>query len=127
MLFATESVAIGLNLPVKTCIFTDIYKHDGSSMRILQGHEYTPEQQVRAGRLGLDTVGHVIHLNNLFRDTNVVAYKTMMNGKPQTLKSKFKISYNLLLNLIDIGETDYSCFAKRSMMQGDIEGQAQRT
>jgi superfamily II RNA helicase len=49
----------------------------------------------------------------------------MMNGKPQVLKSKFKISYNLLLNLIDIGETDYSRFAKRSMMQGDIEGQAQ--
>ena len=123
MLFATESVAIGLNLPVKTCIFTDIYKHDGTSMRILQGHEYN-QSSGRAGRLGLDTVGHVIHLNNLFRDTNVVAYKTMMNGKPQTLKSKFKISYNLLLNLIDIGETDYSCFAKRSMMQGDIEGQS---
>ena len=123
MLFATESVAIGLNLPVKTCIFTDIYKHDGTSMRILQGHEYN-QSSGRAGRLGLDTVGHVIHLNNLFRDTNVMAYKTMMNGKPQTLKSKFKISYNLLLNLIDIGETDYSCFAKRSMMQGDIEGQA---
>jgi superfamily II RNA helicase len=124
MLFATESVAIGLNLPVKTCIFTDIYKHDGSNMRVLQAHEYT-QAAGRAGRLGLDTVGNVIHLNNLFRDTNVIAYKTMMNGQPQTLKSKFKISYNLLLNLIDIGETDFSCFAKRSMMQGDIEGQAQ--
>jgi superfamily II RNA helicase len=123
LLFATESVAIGLNLPVKTCIFTDIYKHDGTSIRILQGHEYA-QSSGRAGRLGLDTVGHVIHLNNLFRNTNVVAYKTMMNGKPQTLKSKFKISYNLLLNLIDIDETDYSCFAKRSMMQGDIESQA---
>jgi len=123
MLFATESVAIGLNLPVKTCIFTDIYKHDGSSMRILQGHEYA-QSSGRSGRLGLDTIGHVFHLNNLFRDTSVIAYKTMMNGKPQSLKSKFKISYNLLLNLIDIGETDYSCFAKRSMMQGDIEGRA---
>ena len=123
MLFATESVAIGLNLPVKTCIFTDIYKHDGTSMRVLQGHEYF-QAGGRAGRLGLDTVGHVFHLNNLFRDTSVIAYKTMMNGKPQSLKSKFKISYNLLLNLIDIGETDYSCFAKRSMMQGDIEGRA---
>ena len=124
LLFATESVAIGLNLPVKTCIFTDIYKHDGTNMRVLQAHEYT-QAAGRAGRLGLDSVGHVIHLNNLFRDTNIVAYKTMMNGKPQVLKSKFKISYNLLLNLIDIGETDYSRFAKRSMMQGDIEGQAQ--
>jgi len=45
----------------------------------------------------------------------------MMKGKPQTLVSKFKISYNLLLNLIDIGETDYTKYAKRSMVQGDIE------
>ena len=122
LLFATESVAIGLNLPVKTCIFTDIYKHDGTCMRVLQAHEYT-QAAGRAGRLGLDTVGHVIHLNNLFRDTNVIAYKTMMNGKPQVLKSKFKISYNLLLNLIDIGETDYTCFAKRSMIIDDLTGQ----
>ena len=122
LLFATESVAIGLNLPVKTCIFTDIYKHDGSSMRILQGHEYQ-QASGRAGRLGLDSVGHVFHLNNLFRDTNIIAYKTMMNGKPQTLKSKFKISYNLLLNLIDIGETDYTQFANRSMMTDDLTNQ----
>ena len=119
MLFATESVAIGLNLPVKTCIFTDIYKHDGTCMRVLQAHEYT-QAAGRAGRLGLDTVGHVIHLNNLFRDTSVVAYKTMLNGKPQTLTSKFKISYNLLLNLVDIGDTNLVGFAKKSMVTGDL-------
>ena len=121
MLFATESVAIGLNLPVKTCIFTDIYKHDGTCMRVLQAHEYT-QAAGRAGRLGLDTVGHVIHLNNLFRDTSVLAYKTMMNGKPQTLTSKFKISYNLLLNLVDIGDTNLVGFAKKSMVTGDLTG-----
>jgi superfamily II RNA helicase len=121
LLFATESVAIGLNLPVKTCIFTDIYKHDGTCMRVLQAHEYT-QAAGRAGRLGLDTVGHVIHLNNLFRDTSVLAYKTMMNGKPQTLTSKFKISYNLLLNLVDIGDTNLVGFAKKSMVTGDLTG-----
>lgn len=121
LLFATESVAIGLNLPVKTCIFTDIYKHDGNSMRVLQAHEYT-QAAGRAGRLGLDTVGHVIHLNNLFRDTSVLAYKTMMNGKPQTLTSKFKISYNLMLNLVDIGDTNLVGFAKKSMVTGDLTG-----
>jgi superfamily II RNA helicase len=121
MLFATESVAIGLNLPVKTCIFTDIYKHDGTCMRVLQAHEYT-QAAGRAGRLGLDSVGHVIHLNNLFRDTSVLAYKTMMNGKPQTLTSKFKISYNLLLNLVDIGDTNLVGFAKKSMVTGDLTG-----
>ena len=119
MLFATESVAIGLNLPVKTCIFTDIYKHDGNSMRVLQAHEYS-QSSGRAGRLGLDTVGHVIHLNNLFRDISATAYKTMMNGQPQTLTSKFKISYNLLLNLIDIGDTNLVGFAKKSMVTDDL-------
>lgn len=122
LLFATESVAIGLNLPVKTCVFTDIFKHDGNSMRVLQAHEYT-QAAGRAGRLGLDSVGHVIHLNNLFRDTSATAYKTMMNGKPQTLSSKFKISYNLLLNLIDIGDTNLVGFAKQSMIIGDLNAQ----
>jgi superfamily II RNA helicase len=122
LLFATESVAIGLNLPVKSCIFTDIYKHDGTSLRILQAHEYQ-QSSGRAGRLGLDTVGHVIHLNNLFRNVDSVNYKLMMNGKPQTLTSKFKISYNLLLNLLDIGDKNLVQFAKKSMVTGDLDNQ----
>jgi superfamily II RNA helicase len=119
LLFATESVAIGLNFPVKSCIFTDIYKHDGNSLRILQGHEYV-QSSGRAGRLGLDTVGHVIHLNNLFKDIDSITYKKMMNGNPQTLTSKFKISYNLLLNLLDIGDNKIIKFAGRSMITGDL-------
>jgi superfamily II RNA helicase len=122
LLFATESVAIGLNLPVKTCIFTDVNKHDGNALRILQAHEYT-QAAGRSGRLGLDTIGHVIHLNNLFRNVDSVSYKTMMNGKPQTLTSKFKISYNLLLNLLDIGDKNLELFAKKSMVSGDLAGQ----
>ena len=122
MLFCTTSVAIGLNLPVKTSIFTDIYKHDGNCLSILQGHEYT-QAAGRAGRLGLDSVGHVIHLNNLFRNVESVSYKTMLKGKPQTLVSKFKISFNLLLNLIDIGDNDFIKFANKSMIKGDIDFQ----
>jgi superfamily II RNA helicase len=126
LLFATESVAIGLNLPVKSCIFTDIYKHDGNSMRMLQGHEYQ-QSSGRAGRLGLDKVGHAIHLNNLFRNVDHISYKTMMNGKPQKLTSKFKISYNLILNLLDIGDTQLVSFASRSMSTGDIDAQLKTT
>lgn len=123
LLFATETVAIGLNLPVKSCIFTDICKHDGKSLRVLHGHEYT-QAAGRAGRLGLDTVGHVFHLNNLYRNVDSLSYKTMMNGKPQTLVSKFKISYNLLLNLLDIGDTDFVSFAEKSMITTDLKNQA---
>jgi len=122
LLFATESVAIGLNLPVKSCIFTDINKPDGNSIRTLHGHEYV-QAGGRAGRLGLDTVGHVIHLNNLFRGVDSISYKKMMNGKPQTLTSKFKISFNLLLNLLDIGDTNLLNFTSRSMVTGDIDNE----
>jgi superfamily II RNA helicase len=122
MLFCTTSVAIGLNLPVKTAIFTDVYKHDGEFLSILQGHEYT-QAAGRAGRLGLDTVGHVIHLNNLFQNVELTAYKKMLLGKPQTLVSKFKISFNLLLNLIDIGDNNFINFAKKSMIKNDIDNQ----
>jgi superfamily II RNA helicase len=122
MLFCTTSVAIGLNLPVKTAIFTDINKHDGDCLTILQGHEYT-QAAGRAGRLGLDSVGHVIHLNNLFRNVESISYKIMLKGKPQTLVSKFKISFNLLLNLIDIGDNNFINFANKSMIKGDIDKQ----
>lgn len=120
LLFATETFAVGINMPTKTVIFTDLNKFDGTGMRPLYSHEYT-QMAGRAGRRGIDTIGHVIHLTNLFKNIDQLTLKTIMKGKPQTLVSKFKISYNLLLNLIDIGETDYTKYAKRSMVQGDIE------
>jgi len=122
ILFCTETMSVGINLPVKTTIFTDVKKFNGEINRMLYSHEYT-QAAGRAGRLGLDTVGHVIHLNNLFRNVDSVSYKTMMNGKPQTLTSKFKISYNLLLNLINIGDTNLVNFAKKSMVTGDLDNQ----
>ena len=120
LLFCTESVAIGLNLPVKTTIFTDVCKHDGNTFRMLQGHEFV-QASGRAGRLGIDTVGNVFHLNNLFRNMDTVGYKQMLSGKPQTLTSKFKISYNLILNLIDIGDSNLIDFAKKSMITGNLD------
>jgi len=122
ILFCTETMSVGINLPVKTTIFTDVCKFDGTGSRMLYGHEYT-QAAGRAGRLGLDTVGHVIHLNNLFRDINGAEYMTMMKGAPQTLSSKFKISYNLLLNLIDIGDRNILDFSKRSMVTNEIDSQ----
>jgi superfamily II RNA helicase len=122
ILFCTETMSVGINLPVKTTIFTDINKFNGEIVRTLHGHEYT-QAAGRAGRLGLDTVGHVIHLNNLFRNVDSISYKTMMNGKPQVLTSKFKISYNLLLNLLDIGDQNLTQFASRSMITGDLDDQ----
>ena len=122
ILFCTETMSVGINLPVKTTIFTEVSKYDGVSMRMLLGHEYT-QAAGRAGRLGLDKVGHVIHLNNLFHERESASYRTMMKGAPQTLTSKFKISYNLLLNLIDIGDTNLIDFSRKSMLTNEIDSE----
>jgi antiviral helicase SKI2 len=98
LLFATETFSIGLNMPIKTAIFTSIYKFDGNENRVLYPHEYI-QAAGRAGRRGIDVVGNVIHLHNLF-NCNIEEYRNMLKGQPQKLISKFKFSYNLILNKI---------------------------
>jgi superfamily II RNA helicase len=125
LLFATETFSIGVNMPTKTVIFTDVNKFDGTINRILYSHEMS-QMSGRAGRRGIDKIGNCFHLNNLFRNVDSVNYKQMMNGKPQTLTSKFKISYNLLLNLLDNGDNNLIKFASRSMVTGDINSQIEQ-
>jgi len=123
LLFATESFAIGLDCPIKTAIFTGTMKFDGTSERILMSHEYT-QMAGRAGRRGIDTIGHVVHCNNLFKVPSMEEYKTMLGGKPQQLVSKFRISYSLVLNLLKNGKTkmtDFVKFTENSMVHEEIQ------
>lgn len=99
LLFATESFAIGLDCPIKTAIFLGLSKFDGCNERYLMSHEYT-QMAGRAGRRGIDTIGHVVHCNNLFPLLSQTDYRVMLGGKPQELVSKFRISYPLILNLM---------------------------
>ena len=74
----------------------------------------------RAGRRGLDTIGHVIHLNNMFELPYSTDYENMVNGNPQLLQSKFQISYNLVLNFLQFNNNTLD-FANKSMCNGEIE------
>ena len=103
VLFATESFAIGLDCPIKTAIFTGLTKFDGTDHRWLFSHEYT-QMAGRAGRRGIDTIGHVIHCNNLFTLPTMSEYRDILCGKPQALVSKFRISYSWILNLLSSSE-----------------------
>ena len=94
ILFATETFAVGINMPTKTVIFSSLKKWDGNKNRNLFSHEYI-QMSGRAGRRGLDKEGHVIHLNNLFELESSVEYKKMLCGSPPEIVSKFKISYNI--------------------------------
>ena len=74
LLFATETFAVGINMPTKTVIFTSLTKYNGNTMRLILPHEYT-QMAGRAGRRGIDTVGHVIHCNNIFEMPSFNEYK----------------------------------------------------
>jgi len=123
LLFATESFAIGLNCPIRTAIFTSLTKFDGRGPRFLLPHEYN-QAASRCGRRSIDTIGHVIHCNNLFDLPTSVEYKNMLCGKPQTLVSKFRISFAIVLNLMrnrsDCTMADFVGFVEKSMIQNEL-------
>lgn len=122
LLFATESFAIGLNCPIRTAIFTSLTKYDGLRMRFLLPHEYN-QAASRCGRRGLDTIGHVIHCNNLFDMPTSNEYKEILCGKPQTLVSKFRISFPVILNLMRNNKcalSDFVEFVDKSMCKNEI-------
>lgn len=97
VLFATETFAVGINMPTRTVLFTDLYKFDGSHSRLFLPHEYT-QMAGRAGRRGIDTVGHVIHLSNLFHSTSVTDYREVMSGNAPKLVSKFEAASDWVLS-----------------------------
>ena len=101
VLFATETFSVGLNMPIRTTIFTNIYKFDGTQYRLLHPHEFT-QAAGRAGRRGIDTKGNVIHLLNLYRDHSIRDMDILLKGIPPSLVSKFKMSYHLFWNDMSI-------------------------
>ena len=121
VLFATETFAVGINMPTKTVMFTNMSKFTEDGLRRIHSHEYT-QMAGRAGRRGLDTIGHVIHLPNMYSNNLPCwnEYKNILSGKPQVLISKFKISYHLLLNMIDAEDYSFDSFVEKSMMQNEI-------
>ena len=119
ILFATETFAVGINMPAKSVIFSSLQKFDGRGFRYLYPHEYT-QMAGRAGRRGMDKRGHVFHLNNMFELPSLPEYKQILCGKPQSITSKFQIHYNLIIRLISIGKLDIKSFVEKSMLQNYV-------
>lgn len=127
LLFATETFAVGINMPTKTVIFSSVSKFSGESMRYLLSHEYT-QMAGRAGRRGIDTIGHVIHCNNLFPIPDNTTYKKMLTGSPKMLTSQFKVSFNLILSILSANanklchgiDSELITFMEKSFIKNDI-------
>lgn len=117
VLFATETFAMGLNLPTRTVVFSGYRKHDGHSFRNLHPGEYT-QMAGRAGRRGLDTVGSVIIVPPGGDEAPpVVDLQKMILGEPQKLRSQFRLTYNMILNLLRVEALKIEEMIKRSFSE----------
>lgn len=99
VLFATETFSIGLNMPAKTVVFTNVRKYDGVNFRWVSGGEYI-QMSGRAGRRGLDDRGIVILMIDEQMEPTVA--KGMVTGQADRLDSAFHLSYNMILNLLRV-------------------------
>jgi len=94
-LFATETFAVGINMPTKTVVFTNFRKHDTEGLRLLRTDEYI-QMAGRAGRRGKDTEGLVIYLHDRKPET-LEDVQHMMTGRTQVITSRLDFHYNLLI------------------------------
>ncbi|KAL8729550.1 MAG: hypothetical protein Q9166_004630 [cf. Caloplaca sp. 2 TL-2023] len=117
VLFATETFAMGLNLPTRTVVFSGFRKHDGRNFRELLPGEYT-QMAGRAGRRGLDPVGSVIIVNQGSEEAPPAAtLKQMILGDPTKLRSQFRLTYNMILNLLRVEALKVEEMIKRSFSE----------
>jgi superfamily II RNA helicase len=117
VLFATETFAVGVNMPTKTVIFPKLKKYSNNSFRYLRTDEYL-QMAGRAGRRGLDKFGNVIILP-IDEMMEKLPLKKMMIGKSPSIVSKFKLNYQFLLKIMLNKTHDLSKFMDCSLLNVD--------
>jgi antiviral helicase SKI2 len=118
-------------MPAKCVVFSDIRKHDGRAFRQLLPGEYT-QMAGRAGRRGLDTTGTVIIIAHdslpevcIFtlavpdysRIGQLTTLQNMILGIPTKLTSQFRLTYNMILNLLRVEALRVEEMIKRSFSE----------
>ncbi|MEY3967092.1 MAG: hypothetical protein RLZ96_618, partial [Actinomycetota bacterium] len=94
--FATETLALGINMPARTVVLERLDKFNGESRVSITPGEYT-QLTGRAGRRGIDTEGHSVILWGAQLDPNLVA--GLASKRLYPLNSSFKPTYNMAINL----------------------------
>ena len=114
VLFATETFAVGINMPTKTAVFVGVKKYDDlcQDMRVLTTAEYL-QMAGRAGRRGLDTMGTVIYLP----DRNPIEpseMRAMMCGGRAEVTSRMEFDYDFILKTIQSGNRSWLDIMEKS-------------
>ena len=116
ILFATETFAVGVNMPTKCVIFTETNKFDSNcnDFRNLNTAEYL-QMAGRAGRRGKDTEGTVIFLplKNMLKADE---FKNMLTGSAVSIQSKLILNTKFLLKVIQTDDYNLSNFLEKSLL-----------
>lgn len=97
LVFATETLALGINMPARTVVLDKLSKYTGEGHELLLPGEYT-QLTGRAGRRGIDTIGHGIVLHSPYVPFERVTSIASTGSHP--LSSSFRPTYNMVANLI---------------------------
>jgi ATP-dependent RNA helicase DOB1 len=105
---------MGLNMPARTVVFTNVKKFDGEKQRWITGGEYI-QMSGRAGRRGLDKKGTTILMFDEKMESDVA--KGMLKGNSDNLLSSFYLGYHMLLNSQRLEDIDVEYILARSFLQ----------
>jgi superfamily II RNA helicase len=97
VVFATETLAAGINMPARTTVISSLSKRTDSGHRLLNASEFL-QMAGRAGRRGMDKLGHVVTVQTPFEGVREAAYLATVGADP--LVSQFAPSYGMVLNLL---------------------------
>ncbi len=119
VVFATETLALGINMPARTVVIEKLSKFNGVSNSMLTAGEFT-QLTGRAGRRGLDPHGYAVALWSSFVTFEEVA--ELANKRTYELRSAFRPTYNLAANLIKRSSREQAHhFLKLSFAQYQID------
>ncbi|XP_018121602.1 exosome RNA helicase MTR4 isoform X2 [Xenopus laevis] len=113
-LFATETFAMGINMPARTVLFTSARKFDGKDFRWISSGEYI-QMSGRAGRRGMDERGIVILMVD--EKMSPTIGKQLLKGSADPLNSAFHLTYNMVLNLLRVEEINPEYMLEKSFYQ----------
>jgi ATP-dependent RNA helicase HelY len=97
VVFATETLSLGINMPAKSVVIEDLWKFQGERHELLTPGEYT-QLTGRAGRRGIDELGHAIVVFQ--RQVPFERVASLASTRTYELSSSFRPSYNMAVNLI---------------------------
>ena len=99
MLFTTETFALGINMPARSVVFSSLRKFDGIAFEYMRTRDYL-QMAGRAGRQGIDDRGNVVcYLDE--RALGEAPLQRMIEGRPEAVKSRFRLTYATILHLVE--------------------------